>query len=201
MKGKILDFTIQQGGIIITEDDKRFTFVTTEWKETNLPCKGQLVNFVAHDDGKATGIYEDISAQPITVTSHDKASTTKDLNIFEYGFNIAFREKYATFTGRANRKEYWGLLLIYAIFNLITFLILSSIDNIETATALNTAIIITTIVFGVPQIAVTTRRLHDIGKSGWWQLLDWIPVIGFIPTIIWGIIEGNANENQYGSKP
>ncbi len=53
----------------------------------------------------------------------------------------------------------------------------------------------------VPGIAVGTRRLHDSGKSGWWQLLLFIPLVGFIILVIWFAKVGDAADNAYGSNP
>lgn len=56
-----------------------------------------------------------------------------------------------------------------------------------------------TLVLLVPSLAMTTRRLHDINKSGWWQLLFLIPFIGFIVLLVWLCIKGDVGPNQYGN--
>lgn len=53
----------------------------------------------------------------------------------------------------------------------------------------------------VPIIALTTRRLHDINRSGWWQLLNFIPVIGWIILFIWYVTDSHVGSNQYGENP
>ena len=81
--------------------------------------------------------------------------------------------KYADFTGRASRSEFWW----WALFTIIASISLSVIsDKLSLLFSLATLI---------PYIAVTTRRLHDIDKSGWMQLVGLIPIIGWIIMIVW----------------
>ena len=81
--------------------------------------------------------------------------------------------KYADFTGRASRSEFWW----WALFTIIASISLSVIsDKLPLLFSLATLI---------PYIAVTTRRLHDIDKSGWMQLVGLIPIIGWIIMIVW----------------
>lgn len=79
--------------------------------------------------------------------------------------------KYVDFSGKASRSEFWWFFL----FCLILDLVLS-------CTGFGA---ILSLVLLLPQLAVGARRLHDIGKSGWWQLIALIPVIGIIVLIIW----------------
>jgi uncharacterized membrane protein YhaH (DUF805 family) len=57
------------------------------------------------------------------------------------------------------------------------------------------------LVFLLPSISVATRRLHDIGKSGWWQLLAFVPVLGILVLIYWLALNGHAGANAYGPNP
>lgn len=81
--------------------------------------------------------------------------------------------KYAVFNGKAKRSEYWW----WALFILLASLILGFFSE--------GASVIFQLATLVPYIAVTARRLHDVDKSGWWQLLWIIPVIGWIIMIVW----------------
>jgi uncharacterized membrane protein YhaH (DUF805 family) len=54
---------------------------------------------------------------------------------------------------------------------------------------------------GIPSLAVSVRRLHDTGRSGWWLLIGLVPVVGWILTLIWYISDGKAEENKYGPNP
>ena len=105
-------------------------------------------------------------------------------------YYFAVLKKYADFTGRARRKEYWMFTLFNAIIvtvlELIGFSILLGLYSLATL---------------VPVWAVTARRLHDINRSGWWQLLSLIPIVGQIIVFIWLITIGTQGENQYGADP
>lgn len=122
--------------------------------------------------------------------------------VFMKYFNNVIK-KYATFSGRARRKEYWMFALVSAIISLV----LGFIDNLAglQIAAGNTAIPVLTLLFElfilVPSLAVTARRLHDIGKSGWWILISLIPIIGEIVLFIFTVIKGNAGANKYGEDP
>lgn len=81
--------------------------------------------------------------------------------------------KYADFTGRASRPEFWWFVL----FNFVAGLALSVVsDKVSAAFSLATLL---------PNFAVTTRRLHDTDRSGWLQLLFLIPIVGWILVIVW----------------
>lgn len=110
-------------------------------------------------------------------------------------------KKYAIFSGRASRKEYW----VFALFN-ITFVVIAIIlDNILgiAMTELGYGPIFT--LYGlamlIPGLAVAVRRLHDVGKSGWMILIALIPIIGAIWLIVLMVTDSNPEENQYGMNP
>ncbi len=88
--------------------------------------------------------------------------------------------KYADFTGRAVRSEYWW----FALFVVVVSLALSLLSNVASS------------VFGLvtilPSIAAATRRLHDTNRSGWWQLISLVPIIGAIVLIVFLAQEGKA---------
>ena len=95
-----------------------------------------------------------------------------------------FWTKYATFEGRARRAEFWWSYLMVFVINCLlgwTFII--------------------PLACVIPMIAISVRRLHDIGKSGWYYLLCLIPIVGTILLIIWFCQEGNIGRNEYGEDP
>ena len=95
--------------------------------------------------------------------------------------------KYAEFNGRASRSEFWWFYLFYTLCWIIGFVINPVVELV--------------VVLGLllPYIAVAARRLHDIDKSGWLQLIGLIPLIGWIIMIIWCATEGHKKKNKYGS--
>lgn len=99
-------------------------------------------------------------------------------------------EKYANFNGRASRPEFWWFALFCFIVNFLSGTILNSWINALISLALL-----------VPSIAVGARRLHDIGKSGWLQLLWIIPIIGWAILIYWAVQPGQPASNEYGAPP
>jgi len=102
-------------------------------------------------------------------------------------------KKYAVFSGRARRAEYW----YFALFNAIISIILSIISI-----AIGDKLIILWIVYSlavlIPSIAVSVRRMHDIGKNGWTILIGLIPFIGAIWLFVLTILDSNPGENKYG---
>jgi len=107
-------------------------------------------------------------------------------------------KKYAVFTGRANRKEFWMFVLVNIIISLI-FGILTKIP------VLKVLFWIVFTLFGlavlIPSIALGIRRLHDVNYTGWLMLLCVVPVVNVIVVFLLCVIEGNPNENQYGPIP
>lgn len=95
---------------------------------------------------------------------------------FQESIKVCF-SKYVVFEGRAKRPEFWWFVL----FTVVASLVLGAISNALSG-------LFSLAVF-LPSIAVGARRLHDIGKSGWWQLLWFIPVIGWIVLIYWAAQE------------
>ncbi len=102
---------------------------------------------------------------------------------------------YAVFTGRARRTEYWMFFLINFIISMVLFLI-------DYKFGLHSILrdIYGVIVF-LPALAVGARRLHDIGSSGWWQLIGLIPFFGEVILIVFFCKDSEKGENKYGPNP
>jgi uncharacterized membrane protein YhaH (DUF805 family) len=105
-------------------------------------------------------------------------------------------KQYADFGGRARRKEYW----MFVLFNVIIIVLLAAIDA-----ALGTdgiLMILYSLAVLIPSIAVAVRRLHDTGRSGWWVLIDFVPLlIGSIWLLVLMVLDSQPGENQYGPNP
>ena len=106
-------------------------------------------------------------------------------------------EKYATFSGRAPRSEYWYLTLFGYFLSLLIFFIGYTFNSPELMMGIS---LVVCLIFFVPGLAVSVRRLHDTGRSGWWLLLAFIPYIGSIALLIIFCI-GSDDDNKYGPNP
>lgn len=104
-------------------------------------------------------------------------------------------KNYANFSGRDTRQQYWMFYLFYIIF----VVVFGFVDPLIGAVGLLNGIFI--LVSIIPSVALATRRLHDIGKSGWWQLLALIPVVGSIVLLVFLVKQGDPGENQFGPNP
>ena len=103
------------------------------------------------------------------------------------------------FEGRAHREEYW----MFVLFNVIFGVGLTVIDSIFGLKVDQFGILSTiySILIFVPTLAAAVRRLHDTGKSGWWILLVFVPILGAIWLIILLATEGEHRKNNYGENP
>jgi len=102
--------------------------------------------------------------------------------------------KYAEFAGRTTRKEYWMFMLFYTVIYMVLLIVDSTFG-----TLLFTGIF--SVISLVPSISITARRLHDTGRSGWWQLIAvFLPLLGLIILVIL-VSQRGREDNIYGSKP
>lgn len=104
-------------------------------------------------------------------------------------------KKYADFSGRARRTEYWMFLL----FNLVIAMLLGVVDYVLGTPGIIGMIFALAIL--IPSIAVGVRRLHDTDRSGWWLLIAFIPIIGTIALLVFFLLDSNPGENRFGSSP
>jgi uncharacterized membrane protein YhaH (DUF805 family) len=109
-------------------------------------------------------------------------------------------KKYAVFDGRARRKEYWMFVLFNILFSMAAG-ILDSILGLDFRSGSGMIGSLYGLAVLIPSIAVAVRRLHDVGRSGWFLLINLIPIIGWIWFIIVLCTEGNPGINKYGPNP
>ena len=109
---------------------------------------------------------------------------------FDWFLNPVMNQ-YADFSGRATRQAYWMFVLIQFIISIGLSIIGAVTDMEYLSTVFMLAIF-------VPSLAIVARRLHDIGKSGWWWLIILVPFIGIIIYIVFLATKGDANVNVYG---
>lgn len=126
---------------------------------------------------------------------------------FMDALSTVFRNKYATFSGRASRSEYWwgylGYFVVATVLQIVGLVAAIALSSVSEGLAGLAIAVPYLAIFAmiIPTIAVTVRRLHDTGKSGWMALLIFIPCIGIILWLVWMIEDGQAHENKYGPVP
>ena len=110
-------------------------------------------------------------------------------------------KNYTGFAGRARRKDYW----MFFLFNFIVSIVLGFLDGmLGTSQSLGGLPLlggIYLLAILLPSLAVGARRLHDTGKSGWWQLIALVPFVGGIVLLVLFALEGNRGSNAYGPDP
>ncbi|MHC4458274.1 MAG: DUF805 domain-containing protein [Planctomycetota bacterium] len=104
-------------------------------------------------------------------------------------------KKYAVFSGRARRKEYW----MFFLFNIIIAFVLGLIEGLVGSQGIVAMLYFLAVL--IPGIAVSVRRLHDTDRSGWWLLIGLIPLIGAIVLLVFLVQDSKPGENQYGLNP
>jgi uncharacterized membrane protein YhaH (DUF805 family) len=118
---------------------------------------------------------------------------------------IGVLKKYAVFSGRARRKEFW----MFVLFNFIISFVLELIDGTVLSNlaidAWGTKIGVLGVIYGmavlIPSVAVAVRRLHDTNRTGWWYLIGLVPIIGAIILLIFFVQDSKPGDNKYGPNP
>ena len=110
---------------------------------------------------------------------------------------------YIDFKGRARRKDYWSFVLFAVIILILVGIVGGVLDNILGLSGVLTAALVTIVDLGliVPSLSVLVRRLHDIGKSGWWFWVSLIPVVGGIILLVFTFLDSQPGSNAYGPNP
>jgi uncharacterized membrane protein YhaH (DUF805 family) len=111
---------------------------------------------------------------------------------------VAVLKKYAVFRGRARRREFW----LYTLVNIVVSLVLEVVDRVAGTDGHFPVISgIYGLLVLLPTLAVTIRRLHDTDRSGWWILLNLIPVIGWLVVLVFNVMDGTPGPNRHGDDP
>ncbi|WP_232667461.1 DUF805 domain-containing protein [Pseudonocardia sp. TRM90224] len=123
------------------------------------------------------------------------------------GWYLKVLKQYADFRGRARRTEYWMFTLVtvlvavvlsvldHALFGAVTF------GSVGEITGLGWLYVIYMVATLIPSLAVSVRRLHDIDRSGWWVLIGFVPLVGFIVQLVFAVTEGTRGANRFGPDP
>lgn len=198
MKGVILDYSVQHNaGVISGDDQNRYNFTGAEWRGQHPPARGDQVDFDIDPTGNAIQIFTALGHSNPVQNISKQLDKISNQNQSEENFNIIDwfvkgLKNYANFTGRARRKEFW----FFALTQFIILIIAQILDAILGSEFL--FYVLTVLALFIPALAVSIRRLHDIGKSGWWYLIGLVPLIGFILLIIWFATETKQNNNEWG---
>lgn len=110
-------------------------------------------------------------------------------------YYISVLKDYATFTGRARRAEYWMFTLVNIIIAVVLAVLATQLESLSILYMLYSLAVL------IPGIAVSIRRMHDIGKSGWMILLGFIPIVGVIILIVMFCGDSQPGDNEYGPNP
>ena len=103
-------------------------------------------------------------------------------------------KKYATFSGRARRKEYW----MFVLFNTLAYFVAAILDEMFGGGAISGLYALAVL---VPTLAVLVRRLHDTNRSGWWLFISFVPFIGGIWLLVLLILDSSLGPNRCGANP
>lgn len=117
---------------------------------------------------------------------------------FQEAVQRALTVNYCNFSGRASLSEYWW----FALFTFLVGMIIGGVCGLifsETLTNIITGII--NLALLLPSLGLSVRRMHDIGRSGWWVLINLIPVIGWILFVWWATRPSQPTPNNWGGVP
>lgn len=130
--------------------------------------------------------------------AHSKKTIKKEKKIMGFGEAIqSVFSKYATFSGRARRSEYWYFVLLQVIVTAV----LNGLYSATESVAFPVILVLFDLALLVPSLAVCWRRLHDIGRSGGYYFFILIPLVGWILLLVWMCQDSQPGANQYGPNP
>lgn len=113
----------------------------------------------------------------------------------QFDYYLEVLKKYTVFSGRARRAEFWWFTLISTIISIILQVVEQVIGLDDILSGLYSLGVL------LPSIGVAIRRLHDTDRSGWWLLLIFIPILGWIALLVFYFQDGDPQPNQYGPSP
>lgn len=207
MRGDILHYDEISGiGLISAEDGNRYSFSASDFREDAPLAKGKRVDFTPVA-GTATEIYLVVPA----VSCSPPVSPPTDRSLSFWGYYVAcVTTRYATFSGRARRKENWA----FVVFNLLSLVLAGvigfNLDRVFGFTAIDRypltigLVAVCYLLQVVPGIALLVRRVHDIGLSGWFALLFLFLSffsVGILVMLVVFLIPSQRHDNRWGPMP
>jgi uncharacterized membrane protein YhaH (DUF805 family) len=213
--GEVIYFDAERGvGFATGADGNRYVFDRHDLGAVERVAKGARIEFrpdgdrareiaVAASRRTAVPVTAGQPAAPAAAFIDPRSRTT---GLFGY-FRRTLGTNYANFRGRARRKEYWGFVLFSTLL-LIAVVTAGFLLGIALGFDEEREPVVTTIAAGVaalalfiPSIAVTVRRQHDIGLSGWFLLLWLIPSIGALIVFVFTLVPTQKHDNKWGPIP
>lgn len=116
-------------------------------------------------------------------------------------FLVAVKQKYADFSGRARRREYWYFILFYMLILIALMLVDNLLGWFSVDAGIGALSGIFSLALLIPSLSVSVRRLHDTDRSGWWLLIGLIPLIGGIILLVFFVQDSTAGTNRFGPSP
>ncbi len=214
MRGDVIQYDEDLGlGFIQGGDGRRYAFEKSDLRRLAPLAKGTTVEFHALGD-RAREIFVVRTAQRTAAAPPSQfgrfavAERAPSTGLWSY-FIRGLTANYATFRGRARRKEYWGFYLFWllatallAFAGAVVDTLLGNMDmdppRMIATMALPGLFVLATI---VPGVAITVRRIHDIGLSGWFYLLIFVPSVGGLIIFVFSLIPSQKYENKWGPVP
>ncbi len=120
---------------------------------------------------------------------------------FNEAINLAVKDHYCDFNGRASRSEFWWFALFSDIIGAIFYVLMLVFADSTLGIMIYGLNVIVGLALLLPSFGLAVRRLHDIGRSGWWLLIGLIPLVGMIILIVWFCKESQMETNEYGEVP
>jgi uncharacterized membrane protein YhaH (DUF805 family) len=117
------------------------------------------------------------------------------------GWFLKAVKNYAGFSGRAQRSEYWFFILFYFIITVVLVLVDGAVGGLDYDSGLGLFSGIFMLAMLIPSLAVSIRRLHDTDRTGWWMLINLLPLIGGLIFLVFTVMDSTPGDNQYGPSP
>lgn len=114
---------------------------------------------------------------------------------------IKVYQEYAKFSGRSRRKEFWMFHLFYYLILIFLYMVIAAITAKSNIPVAEIFFYVFSIGSVIPSIAVTVRRLHDVGQSGWMMFINVIPIVGTIVFLVFMLMDSHTGHNRYGENP
>lgn len=207
MRGEILSYDAVSGeGLISGDDLMRYRFSRSDLGGETAPVPGLRVDFMPLDDRAAQIIPLLIQARGLTPDSFPPGEAT--LDVWDY-FVRCISEKFIDGDGRARRLEYWSFTLFACLTTMVAFLpflfLVGLAGDSDSMSVLAFLAILLPALWWlfllIPGIALASRRLHDVGLSGWLYLVTFVPYVGGLFMLVVACIPSQPQPNHYGIPP